>query len=124
MVALEKPDGQASLAQALPADPIQGPSWAVMGGRAYYVLRDGEKRTLCVVACPADANTETPFPKGLAPMGDLWVQACPPHKPVKSHSLVYKEPQSCISQCCPKTECTASGGGELPLTGGVQAKAE
>lgn len=78
MVALEKPDAQASLAQALPADPIQGPSWAVMGGGAYYVLRDGEKRTLCVVACPADANTETPFPKGLAPMGDVWVQACPP----------------------------------------------
>ena len=32
-----KPDAQASLTQALPADPFRGPSWA-LGGRAYDAL--------------------------------------------------------------------------------------
>lgn len=62
-----------------------------------------------------------PFQRALHP----WVICGSKHvPPVESHSLVYQEPQGCISQCRPKTERTASGGGELPLTGGVQAKAE
>lgn len=93
---LGKPDAQASLTQALPADPIRGPSWA-LGGRAYHALRDGEKRSLCVWPAQLMLTQKHPFQRALYPWvicGSCPTQDLSPHKLVESNgvSFIYKKP--------------------------------
>ena len=91
-----KPDAQASLTQALPADPIRGPSWA-LGGRAYHALRDGEKRSLCEWPAQLMLTQKHPFQRALYPWvicGSCPTQDLSPHKLVESNevSFIYKKP--------------------------------
>lgn len=88
---------------------------------------EGWREVTVCVACPADANTETPFPKGLVPMGDLWVLShigpVPPQTCGISWSLTHlqKNPRAKLVLYRDRRHRLRSG--ELSLTGGVQAKA-
>lgn len=95
---LGKPDAQASLTQALPADPFQGPSWA-LGGWVHDALRGGEQRSLSVWPAPLMLTQKCPFQRALYPWvicGSCSTQDLSSHKPVEYHSLT-KNPQSQVS---------------------------